>query len=101
MALLTVFGFIYKDKVNVYKDLENKLVEAEKKYVDAKFLYPDQGDTLKTSAEELKENEYLDSLSYNDKECDGYVEVKLDNTVYSYKAYVSCDGYKTKGYDKK
>jgi len=45
VALLTTFGFVYKNKTMVYKELEKKLVEAEKKYVDAKFLYPQDDKT--------------------------------------------------------
>lgn len=99
VALLTLLGFMYKDKTKVYKDLEKKLVEAEKKYVDAKFLYPQSGETLKTSHEELINERYLDNLKLEDKECSGYVEVYLDGTVYNYKGYVKCDNYETKGYE--
>jgi len=35
-----------------------------------------------------------------DKECTGYVEVFKNNTVYDYKAYIKCDNYETKGYEK-
>lgn len=99
ISLLTAFGFVYKDKSKVYKDLEEKIVEAEKKYVDAKFLYPQSGQVIKNTVEELKEANYLDNFMVNDKECDGYVEVYLEGTVYKYKSYIKCDNYETKGYE--
>lgn len=98
VVLLTIFGLMYKDKTKVYKDLEKKLVEAEKKYVDAKFLYPQNGETLKTTHEELIKEEYLDNLKKDKEECHGYVEVVLDGTVYDYKAYIKCENYTTKDY---
>lgn len=98
-VLLTVFGFVYKNKTNVYKELEQKLVEAEKKYVDAKFLYPQDGKTLKTTSEELIDEKYLDYLAIDNNECTGYVEVKRKNTIYEYIGYIKCDNYKTKGYE--
>lgn len=95
---LTFMGFTYKAKTKDYKELENKLVEAEKKYVDANFLYPEDKSELKTSAQELIDNNYLDSLKKDDSDCTGYVIVKQNNTVYEYKAYIKCDKYMTKGY---
>lgn len=97
-VLLTVFGFMYKDKSKAYKELEEKLVSAEKKYVDAKFLYPEENNTLKTSASELITSGFMEELKINDEVCDGYVIVSHDTTVFTYKGYVSCSHYKTKGY---
>lgn len=99
VALLTVFGFLYKDKNKIYKELENKIVEAEKKYVDAKFLYPQGNQVLKTKIEELKNEKYLEDTKVNDEDCTGYIEVYLDGTVYKYKSYIKCDNYETKGYE--
>ena len=64
-VLLTVFGFMYKDKSKAYKELEEKLVSAEKKYVDAKFLYPEENNTLKTSASELITSGFMEELNEN------------------------------------
>jgi uncharacterized protein YpmB len=97
-TLLTIFGLTYKNKTKPYKNLENALVEAEKKYVDANFLYPQDGSELKTSANELIENNYLESLKKDDKECTGYVTVMQNGTVYEYKGFIKCDNYTTKGY---
>lgn len=100
VVLLTTFGFIYKNKTSIYKNLEEKLVEAEKKYVDAKFLYPKDDEFLKTDTEILVKEEYIKNLKIKDEECTGYVEVFKNDTVYDYKAYIKCDNYETKGYEK-
>lgn len=98
--LLTIFGFLYKNKFNGYKMLEEKLVEAEKKYADAEFLYPQNGEMVKITALEMIENGYLDSLEYQGETCDGYVTLQKNGTTYQYKGYVSCSNYKTMGYEK-
>lgn len=98
-VLLTIFGFLYKNKTNVYKELEQKLIAAEKKYVDAKFLYPQGNEKLKITVNTLKENGFLDSLEINNEDCDGYVTIKKKNAVFEYHGYISCKNYKTKGYD--
>ncbi len=95
LILLTIFGFVYKNKTKVYKELEEKLVEVEKKYVDAKFLYPKEGQVLKTTSKELEENNYIDKLP---DDCVGYAEVTMDGTIYNYKGYIKCEKYITKGY---
>lgn len=99
-VLLTVFGFLYKNKSNVYKTLEEKLVTAEKKYADAKFLYPQGSEVVKVTAKEMIEYGVLDSLEHDGKSCDGYATIQKNGTVYAFKGYVSCENYKTKGYEK-
>lgn len=98
--LLTLFGFLYKNKANVYKELENKLVEAEKKYADAHFAYPEKGKVLKTDATTLIKENFLDDLNLENEECTGYAIVTHNSTVYEYKGYVKCNNYTTKGYEK-
>ncbi len=98
--LLTVFGFTYKNKTKDYKDLEEKLVEAEKKYVDAKFLYPDDKNTIKTNAEVLIKEGFLENTKVKDETCDGYATIQKNGMSFEYKGYVKCKNYKTKGYEK-
>lgn len=98
-ALLTAFGFLYKNKSSVYKDLEEKLVNAEKKYADAKFLYPQNSEIVKVTAKEMIEFGALDSLEKDGKSCDGYATIQKKGTVFEYKGYVSCENYKTKGFE--
>lgn len=98
--LLTLFGILYKNKANVYKDLEKKLVEAEKKYADAHFAYPEKGNVLKTNAEDLIKETFLDNLEIEGDSCTGYATVTYNSTVFEYKGYVKCGKYTTKGYEK-
>lgn len=100
IGLLTAVGFVYKNKTKVYKELENSLVEAEKKYVEAKFLYPQDNETLKTTSEELLNENYIDNMAIDNQECTGYVKVYKDSTVFKYKAFIKCGRYTTKGYEK-
>ncbi len=97
VSTLTVFGFIYKNKIKKYEELESKLVNATEKYVDEKFLYPEEGKVIKINASELKESEKITDLVVNDIECDGYVNVSYNGKTFSYKAYITCPEYKTKG----
>lgn len=98
-VLLTVFGFLYKNKSGEYKTLEEKLVTAEKKYADAKFLYPQNNETVKVTAKEMMEYGALDALEHDGETCDGYATIQKKGTVYEFKGYVSCRNYKTKGYE--
>lgn len=98
VVLLTVFGFVYKNKTSVYKELEDKIVEAGKKYVDAHFLYPESHKEAKILVEDMISEGYMDELKTEDVSCKGYLIVSHKTTVFDYKGYVSCGDYKTKGY---
>ncbi len=98
VVILTVFCVIYKYKSNDYKKLEENLVEASKKYVDAKFLYPEGSNQLRVSFSEMKEYGVITDLKKEDQECDGYVIVSHNGTVFDYDGYVKCPNYETKGY---
>ncbi len=100
VVLLTIFGFVYKNKSGDYKQLEEKLVESAKKYVDAKFLYPEENKSVKITYSEMKENSFIDELKKEEDVCDGYVIVKSNGTVFQYKGFVSCPNYTTKEYEK-
>ncbi len=97
--VLTLFGFLYKNKTKEYRMLEDKLVEAEKKYADQKFLYPNEGESIKTSLKELMAEGLIDEFKVNDVLCDGYVILSHKDLVFDYKGYVHCGDYKTKGYE--
>lgn len=97
--ILTLFGFFYKSKTKEYRALEEKLVEAEKKYADQKFLYPESGMKVKTTLQELKEEGLITDFKVKNQECEGYVILSHESTVFEYKGYVHCGEYKTKGYE--
>lgn len=98
LGLLTTLGFMYKSKSKPYKELETKLADASKKYIDAHFLYPEDGESVKTMASVLTEENYLDELKMNDKPCEGYTLVEKENGVFQYRGYIKCEHYTTKGY---
>lgn len=98
VTILTYIGFVYKTKLKPYKDLESNLTESAKKYVELKFLYPEEGEVTIINLEDLMREEILKDFSYNNKECDGYVELSY-NGVYNYKSFINCDDYRTKGYE--
>lgn len=100
VAGLTAIGFVYKNKVKKYETLENKVQDALKKYSDEKFIYPEEGAEVKVTYQELKSNNYIDNLINDDEECDGYGLVLHVNGAFKYQAYVKCNDYKTKNYDK-
>ena len=61
--------------------------------------YPTKGNRSKVSLEDLKNSNMLEELKVDDDNCDGYVIV--ENTgVIEYKAYIKCNNYTTKDYDK-
>ena len=68
--------------------------------MDAKFLYPEENDSVKITYSEMKENSFIEELKKEDDTCDGYVIVKSNGTVFSYKGYVTCPNYTTKDYEK-
>ncbi len=98
VSFLTVIGFVYKNKIKKYEALEEKLESVAKSYVDQNFLYPSS--SIVVTYEELKSSGMIDELKVDDEECDGYEVVSHVNNTFKYKAYVKCDNYKTKNYDK-
>ncbi len=92
---LTVFGLNMK-KNNIGEISEESLVTQVKKYLGLYTAqHPTNGGEKKFTADQLKEDGYDPELS---DECSGYVIVKAESMGYSYKAYVKCPDYVTKGY---
>lgn len=100
VVILTVFCLVYKHKSNDYKILEQNLVEASKKYVEAKFLYPNDSKMVRITYAEMKEESFIVDFQKDGQECDGYVVVSYNGTVFDYDGYVKCLNYETKGYNK-
>ncbi len=91
----------YETNVSSYSKMLNKLSLAAQRY---------QNDNYYTNSYEkvtwiltyslLKKENYIDEiLDKDNKECEGYVVFKQNNTKISYKPYLKCDNYKTKGYN--
>ncbi len=97
--VLTFFALKWKNETMPYFKLEDSLVSATKKYYESKYSYPNKDESKYVTYKELKENNVLESLNNGDDTCDGYVRVTLKGAV-EYKAYIKCNKYKSKDYDK-
>ncbi len=98
-AVLTFFAMRWKNNIQPYLKLEENLVTSTKKYYEQKYSYPAKGSSTYISYKELKENNMIDELKKGDDNCDGFVKVTMNNVV-EYKAYIKCNNYTTKEYDK-
>lgn len=98
-SVLTFFGLQWKKKTEPYLKLENTLVEKTKSYYETNHSYPNRGEKVKITYNELKENNVYNELKMNDFECDGYVIVTNEGVI-NYKAYIKCQDYTSKDYDK-
>ena len=97
--VLTFFALKWKSQTTPYFELEKNLVNATKSYYESAYSYPEKGNIKKVTYDELKESEAIESLSVDDDECDGYVIVSHNNVI-EYDAYLKCNNYTTKNYDK-
>jgi len=95
VGLLTAFGFYYKKQTQVYKEYEKTITKNTKEYLQNNALLPDE--EIKISLEELIQNQVINVLE--DKKCDGYIVVRPDMETHSYKTYLKCLNYKTRGYE--
>ncbi len=98
-SLLTFFALKWKTKTNGYFELENKLVSNTKSYFESKYSYPNQGEKKIITFNELKENNIIDEIKYNDDNCDGYTLVTYDKVI-DFKGFIKCNNYTTKDYEK-
>ena len=98
-GVLTFFGLQWKAKTSGYFALETKIVDATKSYYTKDHSYPEEGNSVYITLDNLKEDNIIDDLSYNDDECDGFVIVKHDKVI-TYTGYIKCHNYKSKDYDK-
>lgn len=101
IGLLTTMGFMLKSKNEKYEKVEKRLKEATSSYVDHNFLYPENDEKLKIFSKDLLDNGFLkyEELKVDKDVCTGYVVLKKD-MVYEYEAYIKCNNYTSKGYQK-
>ena len=86
-----------------YKALETDIVEAMKTYYgqDTNLnKLPNNKENAKVTIEELKAFGINLNNSINEDTCDGYGIVTKKDIAFSYKAYIKCNDYETKNYDK-
>ena len=98
-SVLTFFALKWKSKTAGYFDLEEKLKSSTQSNYESKHTYPEKGQEVIVTFKELKEDNILEELKYNDDECDGYVLV-TKNDVVEFKPFIKCNNYTTKDYDK-
>lgn len=98
-SVLTYFALQWKNKTYPYLAFEDELVSKTKSYFESAHQYPNKGDKVVIKFDELKENSVVNTFSVNDDECDGYVVVK-NKGVIEYKAYIKCNNYTTKDFEK-
>lgn len=81
----------------VYEESEERLKNNAIKYIKARTY--DNGNYVVTY-EILKNANYIDKIVDNktDNECDGYIKVEVNNSLYKAKSYLKCDNYVTEGY---
>lgn len=101
VGLLTAMGFMLKGKNEKYEKVEERLKEATSSYVDHNFLYPEDNEKLKILSKDLIDNDFLklEELKVDNDVCTGYVILTKD-MVYEYDAFIKCNNYTTKGYQK-
>lgn len=98
-AALTFFALQWKAKTGPYFDLEKTMVSKTKSYYEMENSYPVKGEMKIIKFEDLKNANMMDELKVKDDNCEGFV--KVENTgVIDYKAFIKCEGYTTKDYDK-
>ena len=100
---LTIIGFNVIKRAKPYTSLENTIVEAMKVYygqdTNLKKL-PEKNKIAKISIEELKSFGLNLSLEVNDDKCEAYGIVKGRSLAFTYKAFIKCNNYITKDYEK-
>jgi len=98
---LAILGLNIAKKKVPYRALENDIVEAMEVYYgheeNLKKL-PTSNKTTKITIAELESfGLSINNIISNDT-CEGYGIVKKDGVAFSYKAYIKCNDYKTRGY---
>lgn len=80
-----------------YVDLENKIEIAAQNYIESNEI--EINVQYKLTLNTLKSNNFINELKdKNGNNCNGYVLIINNGNNYSYKGYVSCNGYQTKDY---
>lgn len=100
MVLLTVMGFVLKNRSEKYGELESKLLDSATEFALDRVLFDSDDAEFIVTSEELIKLGYLDSLEMEEDSCSGYVVIK-NNGAYQYESYITCDNYTTHNYTEK
>ena len=99
--LLIVLGINISKKKAPYVALENDIIDAMKVYYgqDSNLVkLPKKNKTARVTIGELESYGLNINNIINGDNCDGYGIVTGKDVAFSYKAYIKCNDYKTKGY---
>ena len=101
LFLLIILGINISKRKAPYVALENDIVESMKIYYgqDSNLVkLPKKNKTAKVTIAELESYGLNINNIINKDTCDGYGIVTGKDVAFSYKAYIKCNDYKTKGY---
>ena len=100
---LIFIGLSVSKRTKPYTSLENTIVEAMKVYygqdTNLKKL-PQKNKIAKISIDELNNFGLNLNLEVNGEKCSGYGIVKAKSVAFTYKAFIKCDNYITRDYEK-
>lgn len=98
---LTLLGLNIAKRKVPYRALENDIVEAMRTYYgqdeNLKKL-PNKGKSTKILLSELEAYGISINSTINKDKCDGYGIVTGKDVAFTYKSYIKCDKYMTRGY---
>ncbi len=80
-----------------YYELEKELEYAANRYLDNKYENISDLNSITITIEKLKNMGYLENIDF--KGCKGYVISSIINGDFISDSYISCDGYKTIGFE--
>lgn len=90
---LTTIGIIYKNQTKDFKTFEKEIIKKSEDYLKEKAITEE-----KVTLEKLKEENIIETLKINEKECTGYITITKKKETFEYTPYIKCGSYKTKGY---
>lgn len=85
-------------KEKTYYELEKTLEQAANRYLDDKYENISDLNTITISKTKLENMRYIDNIDF--RGCKGYVLSNIINGEFNSDAYLSCDGYKTIGFER-
>lgn len=107
IAILLIYKFystlerdvIDTDSVNItgYEETESAIEHAANMYLDNKYANMNNINSITITMSKLSDMGYLTEFIYED--CDGYAISKIINGQNISDAYISCNNYKTPGFE--
>jgi prepilin-type N-terminal cleavage/methylation domain-containing protein len=110
VAIIAIIGVLVIPKIlkvkneninRLYKEQEDRLVDKAREYMNDNYISSSL-DTFVITKAQLISGGYISEIYDLEKKeisCTAYVEITNYTTIPVIKAYISCDGYTTTGYD--